>query len=58
MGTCGQGYDRPHRALRGRPSRYAARPDDGAVEIPALLNRRAKTGSNSGNSTGKAPAAE
>ena len=56
------GYDRLHRALEGQPSRYAARPGDGgleaaadgALEIPALLGRRVKTGKRTGKAAATA----
>src|SRR5262245_41900165 len=56
LGQLRAGYDRLHRALEGQPSRYADRPGDGTLEtpadgalaIPALLDRRVKTGSKTG----------
>jgi AAA domain len=64
LGQLRAGYDRLHRALEGQPSRYAGRPDDGALEIrgdaleiPAVLDRRPKTGSKTGNRTGRGAAA-
>jgi hypothetical protein len=54
--TATAGFDRLHGTLEGQPSRYADRKGDGAPEMPPLLDRRAKTGSKTGNRTGKTEA--
>jgi hypothetical protein len=63
LGQLRAGDDRLHRALEGQPSRFSrprrrrARHTGGRPRDPAILDRRPKTSSKTGNRTGKAAAA-